>query len=278
MNNETDWMKVFRDLGQFEFVQIILIVTMVFIGILALERLIPWLAERMGGRFRLYLLPSVPILRLILIIAAIVLIVPLLIKPSLQNFITILGVVGIGIGFAFKDYVSSIIAGVVTIYETPYRPGDWVKINDAYGEVRSLTLRTLRIVTPDDTVVTIPHSKIWDTNIYNDTDGGRDLQCITDFYLDPDHDAERVRHALRDVALTSPYLQLANPIIVLVMEKPWYTHYRVKAYPIDARDQFAFMSDITVRGKTALARLGVAPARLTATPDAIHDGSGEAPN
>lgn len=278
MNDQTDWMKVFRDLGQFDIVQIIVIIAMAFFGILALERLIPWLAERMGGRFRLYLLPSVPILRLVLIIAAIVIIVPLLIKPSLQNFITILGVVGIGIGFAFKDYVSSIIAGVVTIYESPYRPGDWVKINDAYGEVRSLTLRTLRIVTPDDTVVTIPHSKIWDTNIYNDTDGGRDLQCITDFYLDPNHDAEQVRHALRDVALTSPYLQLANPIIVLVMEEPWYTHYQVKAYPIDARDQFEFMSDITVRGKTVLARLGVPPARLSAAPEETRDGVDQKPN
>ena len=42
----------------------------------------------------------------------------------------------------------------------------------------------------------------------------------------------------------------------------WDTHYRVKAYPIDARQQFQFMSDITVRAKAALSNLGVAPATI----------------
>jgi len=45
--------------------------------------------------------------------------------------------------------------------------------------------------------------------------------------------------------------------MVSVHEKPWATHYRLKAYPIDARQQFRFISDLTVRGKAALLRLGV---------------------
>ena len=51
--------------------------------------------------------------------------------------------------------------------------------------------------------------------------------------------------------------KLNLPITVAVFEKPWGTHYRVKAYPIDGRDEFLFISDVTVRGKTALANLNV---------------------
>lgn len=40
-------------------------------------------------------------------------------------------------------------------------------------------------------------------------------------------------------------------------EKPWGTHYRLKAYPVDSAQQFQFVSDLTVRGKAALSRLGV---------------------
>ena len=40
-------------------------------------------------------------------------------------------------------------------------------------------------------------------------------------------------------------------------EKPWGTHYRLKAYPIDGREQFNFITDLTVRGKAALAGLDV---------------------
>jgi hypothetical protein len=63
---------------------------------------------------------------------------------------------------------------------------------------------------------------------------------------------------LRKVALTSPYLHISRPISVIVREKPWGTHYRLKAYPIDGREQFNFISDLTVRGKAALAGLEVA--------------------
>ncbi len=114
-------------------------------------------------------------------------------------------------------------------------------------------------------MVTIPHLKLWDTNIYNSNDGAPTLQCIADFYLAPQHDANLVRRTLRDVALTSAYLQLARPILVIVAEKPWATHYQLKAYPIDARDQFQFTSDLTVRGKEALALINVAAASAIAS-------------
>ena len=219
---------------------------------------------------RLYVLGAVPILRLLLLAIAIVLIVPLVINPTMQNLVVIFGAAGVAIGFAFKDYVSSLIAGIIAVTERPYRPGDWVKINEAYGEVQSVGLRSIRIVTPDDTVVTIPHLKLWDTNIYNSNDASPTLLCVADFFLEPRHDAALVRRTLRDVALTSAYLQLERPIAVIVAEKPWATHYRLKAYPVDARDQFQFTSDLTVRGKDALQRLGVTAACAVLAPPAAQ--------
>ncbi len=68
-------------------------------------------------------------------------IIPLVIKPTFQNLVAILGVAGLALGFAFKDYISSIIAGIAVIYERCYRPGDWVKIDDAYGEIKSLAIK-----------------------------------------------------------------------------------------------------------------------------------------
>jgi hypothetical protein len=84
---------------------------------------------------------------------------------------------------------------------------------------------------------------------------------VTDFYLAQEHDARRIKQVLVDVALTSPFLLVGNPVTVIVAEQPWYTHYRLKAYPMDGRDQFQFMTDLTVRGGEILAELGVKPAR-----------------
>jgi len=50
--------------------------------------------------------------------------VPLLIEPSVQNMVALLGTLGLGLGFALKDFVSSLVAGLVAVWEMPYRNGD----------------------------------------------------------------------------------------------------------------------------------------------------------
>lgn len=248
--------QILHNLNQIKVLQMFFIVAVAWVAIAVIERFFPWLAERLPSRLRLYILPSVPIIRLLIIVAAVARISPLFIQPTLQNLVAILSAAGLAIGFAFKDYISSVAAGIIAVYERPYRPGDWVEINGTYGEVKSLDLRKLMMLTPDDTMVTIPHSNIWSTSIHNANDGQRTLLCVADFYLHPQHDAALVRRKLHDVALTSPYLDFDRRITVIVHEQPWGTHYRLKAYPVDARDQFQFISDLTVRGKAALTKLG----------------------
>jgi small conductance mechanosensitive channel len=59
---------------------------------------------------------------------------------------------------------------------------------------------------------------------------------------------------------------MQHRIRVIVQEQPWGTHYQPKAYPLDSRAQFQFISDLTVRGKGALAAMGVKPAKAVAAP------------
>lgn len=137
------------------------------------------------------------------------------------------------------------------------QPGDWIEVDGSYGEVKSIGARAARIVTADDTEIIVPHSRLWSTSIFNATSGNRSLLCVTDFYLDPDHDASVARKRLREVAETSPYRKPESPVTVIVIEKPWGTHYRVKAYVKESREQFLFMTDLTVRGKEAIRSLGI---------------------
>lgn len=250
-------LRVFRDFQHINFVHIVLIAIAAWLLIRLETWLADWLSRRLGGGFRLHILPWVPVLRVIILILALVLMVPLVIEPTMQNLLAILGATTLALAFAVKDYVSSLISGIATVYERSYRPGDWVQIGEAYGEVQSVGLRSLRLVTPDDTVVIIPHLKYWTTSIFNANDGKRDLQCVGHFYLDPHHDGVRVRQKLYDVALTSLYLNMTRPVVVAVQEEDWGTHYRIRAYRIDSRDQFQFVSDLTVRGKAALLAMGV---------------------
>ena len=248
--------RLINDLQDISFTKIGLILLGTWLIIHLARKLLPYLAERGPSQLRLYLLGAVPIIRLVLLVIAIMWVIPIVFNITLQNFLVIAGALGVAIGFAFKDYVSSLIAGVVAIVERPYRPGDWIRIGDDYGEVRSVGMRAIEICTPADDIVHVPHEKIWQNNIANSNDGSHTLMCVASFYLRPDHDAGRVRVALRDVALSSAYLQYDKPVVVMLAATPLGTHYKLKAYPFDMRDQFYFISDLTIRGKLAIADSG----------------------
>jgi len=197
-----------------------------------------------------------PISRLAIGIAAVFFIVPMLIEPKFQNVIALVASVGVAFAFAFKDYASCLVAGLVTVLENTYQPGDWIEVDGTYGEVKSIGMRAVCIVTPDDTEVSIPHLRLWSASIFNASSGSRSLLCVADFYLHPEHDASLVRQHLTQVAQQSSYRKPETPVTVIISEKPWGTHYRLKAYVKESREQFVFVTDLTVKGKEALRSMG----------------------
>ncbi len=249
--------QVLTRLTQLDFFVIVFIVFGAWLLMRMMESVITWSIEQVPDRLRFTLLPMIPVFKLIIVLTAAVAIIELLFGDSRENLMAALVALSLGLGFAFQEYFSSAIAGLVAIYERPYRPGDWIEVDGAYGEVTNLGFRAIKIVTPDDTVVTIPNKKLWESNIFNNNNGQQEHQCVANFFLNPDHDAAKVQKKLYEVALTSPYLQIKRPIAVVVLEKPWGTQYRLKAYPIDGRDEFKFITDMTVRGKLALSRMNI---------------------
>ena len=221
------------------------------------------LAEKGSPHFRLSILRVLPIVRLLVGVGAILVIVPILIEPTFQNIVALVASIGLTLAFTLKDYGSSLMGGLVTVLENTYQPGDWIEVNGIYGEVKSIRARATRIVTPDDTEVVIPHANFWTANIFNASSGNRSLLCVADFYLNPDHDAALARKRLTEVAETSSYRKADTSVVVIVLEKPWGTHYRVKAYVNESREQFLFLTDLTVRGKEVLRSLGIRFAQAT---------------
>lgn len=236
----------------------VLILLLTYLVLLGSEKSIEWLSEQVPSRLRLIIKQSLPFWRAIAILISGLTLLQLFLRLSPSNVLALTGTTAVALGFAFKDYASSLIAGFVALFEGPYQVGDRVQINEHYGEIVSYGLRGIRLQTPEDNLVTIPHNKIWTEPISNANAGELEAQCVTHFYFAHNIDVELVMKILYQAAYTSKYTQLKLPIVVIMEEQPWGTHFQLKSYPMDARDEFEYQTDLVKRAKKALGKYGVA--------------------
>ena len=204
MNEHAGKLGILRNLESNDLMLVVGVILLAWLLASTVRRVLHRFAELAPFGLRLPILRMIPILRLCVGIAALAVIVPILIEPSFQNVVAIVASVGLALAFAFKDYASSLVAGVVTILEGPYQPGDWIKIGDTYGEVKLVGVRAVHLVTAYDDEVIIPHSRLWSSSISNSTSGSHSVLCVADFYLHPDHDAEAARQCLAQPERPAP--------------------------------------------------------------------------
>jgi len=82
------------------------------------------------------------------------------------------GIVGIAVGFAAKDTLANLFAGVFILADAPYKIGDYIVLDTGErGEVTHIGIRSTRILTRDDVEVTIPNSIMGNTKIINESGG-----------------------------------------------------------------------------------------------------------
>ncbi len=247
-----------KNINPYTIIQTIIAIALAYGFLITVKSFSKWLSERVPLRFRAAAKQSAPFLQAIILFSATIYILSLFLKLSTENLLAITGTIAVALGFAFKDYASSLIAGVVALFETPYRVGDRIRIGDNYGEIVSYDLRGIRLQTIEDNVIFIPHNKIWNEPISNANNGALEAQVNTDFYLAHGVDAELVIKILYLAAYTSKYTQLKLQIQVLVKEQPWSTKFQLKCYPIDARDEYIYQTDLVKRVKQAFAKHNLA--------------------
>jgi small conductance mechanosensitive channel len=82
------------------------------------------------------------------------------------------GVIGLAIGFAAQQTLANIFSGFGIFIDDLYRKGHWIKINEHYGEVLEISLRTTKIRTLDNTVISVPNSTVSTSPIVNFSEQG----------------------------------------------------------------------------------------------------------
>jgi small-conductance mechanosensitive channel len=76
-------------------------------------------------------------------------------------------VIGVGIGFGLQNLASNFTSGIILLFERPVKVGDRLELNEVWGDVVKINLRTTLIRTPDEISIIVPNSKLLDEYVTN---------------------------------------------------------------------------------------------------------------
>jgi len=213
-----------------------------------ITKILDTFAEK-SAKYRITIKGIIPVVRILSWTLVFYLIINGIFKPPAETLIAVLASLGIAVGFASQDIFKNIFGGIMILFDRPFQVGDKIEIGSYYGEVIKIGLRSTRIVTPDDSMVTIPNADIMSKSVSNANSGEPNCQVVAELYLPIDIDTERVRMIAIEAAQVSRYVYLKKPIVALffneVKEDRSYLKMRLKAYVLDIRFEFAFKSDMT---------------------------------
>jgi small-conductance mechanosensitive channel len=166
------------------------------------------------------------------------------------------GTLAVALGLSLKDLIASVVAGIILLFDRPFQVGDRVTFDGTYGEITSIGLRAVRLVTLDDSVVTIPNSKFITDLVSSGNYGALDMMIEINFHVDLASDISLARKLLHEAAITSRFVFLKKPVSIVLTEVNFSERpamqIRVKCYVIDVRFEKALQSDILLRGNEAL--------------------------
>ena len=211
-------------------------------------RVINFFAEK-SVRYRILLKGIIPVVRTSGWIIVIFLIIKAIIQPPLATFLAVSASVGVAVGFAAQDILKNVFGGFIILLERPFYVGDKIEVAGQYGEVIEIGLRSIRMVTADDSVIVIPNGELMNKSISNSNSGESNCQVVAEIFLPIDVDTAKARSIALEVAKTSKYVYLRKPVVVLffneIKQNRSYLKMRLKAYVYDIREEFAFKSDMT---------------------------------
>lgn len=85
------------------------------------------------------------------------------------DLITLLGVGGVAIGFAFKDIFQNFLAGILILLTEPFRVGDQIIVGSFEGTVEEIQTRATFIKTYDGRRVVIPNADLFTDKVLVNT-------------------------------------------------------------------------------------------------------------
>ena len=187
---------------------------------------------------------------------------------AVLSILGLAGVVGLAVGFAFRDITENFIASVLLGVRRPFQIGDYVTVAGQSGVVKSLNTRATVLVTLEGNHVRIPNALVFKEILINST-ASPSLRNSFDVVIPPEASTADALAALGRV-LSEQEGILADPPPRAAVESLEPGGVRLRTYfwsPTHGVDLIQLLSDSKLKARVALQRAGVFPLPVTVHPN-----------
>jgi len=133
--------------------------------------------------------------------------------------LTSLGIAGIAIAFALQSTLSNIFGGMSIILDKSVKVGDKIKVDaDTMGTVVDVGLRSTKIKTWDNELITMPNGKLADMKILNFIHPDPSVRVAIEFGVEYGSDIEKVKKVTMQAVSKLSGLLKEHPIKVQMIE------------------------------------------------------------
>lgn len=105
--------------------------------------------------------------KVILHITGILLLLKIGFEVNIGSILTGLSIIGAALALAAKESIENLIASFIIFFDKPFYTGDIVKVNNINGTIEHIGLRSTRIRTIDQSLVTVPNKQMVDSIVDN---------------------------------------------------------------------------------------------------------------
>lgn len=172
--------------------------------------------------------------RLLIVLIGSAIVVSQLWGVDLRGLIAALGVGSLVIGLALQDTLANVFSGIALISAKQFQVGDWVRIGDTEGQVKSLNWRTISIETLTGDLVILPNSMIAKDRLRNLGIAQNRHLMLQDVKLSFEYPPEQMIAALLEVATgTAEALSDPKPVVRIFAYEDHAIVYRVSVWTAD---------------------------------------------
>ena len=135
----------------------------------------------------------------------------------MTSVLTLLASGGVAVGLALQGAVGNLIGGLILLILRPIKAGEYVKIGDSEGVVKTVGAYYTELITPDNKHLCLPSGNLTNTSITNfSREGTRRLDLI--FSVDYSSDMDMVYRALNELVAEETNI-LPDPAPQIVLSK-----------------------------------------------------------